>query len=392
MTAQPAFAPAPELVLANAHIVAPEADFIGAIQVKDGQIADLSRGPSVARGAVDCEGDYLIPGLVELHTDNLERHLQPRPGVEWPRRAAVAAHDGEFVSVGVTTIFDALRVGAMFAEGIGEYAVQALDAVNALRAIDLLKADHFVHIRCEICAPTVIEEFDRLIDEPRLRLISVMDHTIGQRQFRREDKYREYYQGKKGMTDAELDAFIAESRDFQARYAAPHRAALAERAARLKAERGFFAVASHDDATEAHVDENLAMGATIAEFPTTLEAARISRARGLAVLMGAPNLLRGLSHSGNVSALELASEGLVDILSSDYAPASLMLAAFKLAEETDYSLSEAIATVSATPAAAVGLKDRGAIAVGRRADVARVYRAERLCVTRAAWREGVRVA
>ncbi len=381
-----------EIVLTNARVVAPDRVFDGTALVRDGLIADVSPGASRAAGAVDFEGDFLLPGLVELHTDNLERHLQPRPGVEWPRRAAVAAHDGEFVSVGVTTLFDAMRVGLMDTDGIGDYAAAAIEAIGALERLDLLKADHYVHLRCEICAPHVLEEFDALAEEPRIRMISLMDHTIGQRQFQREDKYREYYQGKRGMSDAELDAFVARSREYQTLYAARHRRGLTERAKRIRAERGAFAVASHDDATDAHVAESVAAGASIAEFPTTPEAARTSRRAGLAVMMGAPNLLRGFSHSGNVSATALAEEGLVDILSSDYAPASLMLATFKLAEETDYGLPAAVACAARRPAECAGLSDRGAIAPGLRADLVRVYRAERLCVARAAWREGLRVA
>lgn len=381
-----------EQVIANARIVGPDAVIDGAVLIRDGRIADVSRGPISAPGAIDCEGDYLIPGLVELHTDNLERHLQPRPGVAWPRRAAVAAHDGEFASVGVSTVFDALRVGLMEADFIGDYAKEAIAAIETLSAQGLLKADHYVHIRCEICAPRVLEEFDAISDQPLIRMISLMDHTIGQRQFRREDKYREYYMGKKGLTEEEMTRFIARSRELQGLYSETHRQGLAARAAAIRAERGAFAVASHDDAEPEHVAESLEAGCAIAEFPTTREAAALSRERGLKVLMGAPNLLRGLSHSGNVSALELAGEGLVDILSSDYAPASLMLAAFKLAEETDYGLPGAIATVTRTPALAVGLADRGAIAPGLSADLARVYRAERLCVTRALWRAGRRVA
>lgn len=382
-----------ELVLTNARVVGPESVFDGSVLIRDGLIADVSTTPSAAAGAHDCEGDYLLPGLVELHTDNLERHLQPRPGVEWPRRAAVAAHDGEFVSVGVTTLFDALRIGVVdFDHGLGDYAAAALEALNRLRELDLLKADHFIHLRCEICAPEMLSEFDAISEERRIRLISLMDHTIGQRQFQREDKYREYYQGKRGMTDAELDAFVLESRELQARYAESNRAGLIERARSLRAERGACATASHDDATRAHVAESLEADVVAAEFPTTLEAAQASREAGLAIIMGAPNLLRGFSHSGNVSAMELASEGLVDVLSSDYAPASLMLATFKLAEETDYGLPRAVACVTRRPAECVGLADRGAILPGLRADLARVYRAERLCVTRAAWREGRRVA
>lgn len=376
-----------EIVIANATVVTPERAFRGMVVVREGRIADIAAGAAVPRGAVDCDGDFLIPGLVELHTDNLERHLHPRPGVDWPRRAAVAAHDGEFASVGVTTVLDALRVGSVGDEGLGDYAFEAAEATGQLRALGLLKADHFIHIRCELTSPNLIAEYDRIGADPRVRLISVMDHTPGQRQFRQIEQYVRYYQEKKGLDDAEMDRFMAEARRIQREHAVPNRAALAERAAA-----GRFAVASHDDATADHVAESRAIGATLAEFPTTLEAARASRDAGMRVIMGAPNVLRGLSHSGNVSAMDLAAEGLVDILSSDYAPASLMLAAFKLAEDSPaYELPDAIACVTRTPAEAVGLSDRGAIEVGLRADLARVYHVERLCVARALWREGVRV-
>ena len=379
-----------ELVLANARIVTRDEIIHGAVKVVNGRIVDVSSGATKVSGAEDCDGDFLIPGLVELHTDNLERHLQPRPGVDWPRRAAVAAHDGEFVSVGVTTIFDALRVGSIKEETIGNYAPQAVEAIRKLAELGLLKADHRVHLRCEICSPHLIREFDSVsLDgrpDPLIGLISIMDHTPGQRQFADISKLKEYYQGKHGWTDERMGAFVIEAKRLQEEWSAPNVAALVARA-----QESAFAVASHDDATAAHVDESVRLGASVAEFPTTLEAARASREAGLKVLMGAPNVLRGLSHSGNVSAMALARDGLVDILSSDYAPAALMLAAFKLADETDYGLPRAIACVTRTPALAVGMTDRGEIAPGLRADLARVYRAERLCVTRAAWREGVRI-
>jgi alpha-D-ribose 1-methylphosphonate 5-triphosphate diphosphatase len=367
-----------ELVIANATVVTPERAFRGMVLARNGLIADIAEGAAVPRGAVDCDGDHLIPGLVELHTDNLERHLHPRPGVHWPRRAAVAAHDGEFASVGATTVLDALRVGSVGDEGLGDYAFEAAEAAGQLRALGLLKADHFIHIRCELTSPSLIAEYDRIGSDPRVRLISVMDHTPGQRQFQKIEKYVQYYRERKGFTDDEMARFIDEAQRIQREHGEPNRAALAERAARAR-----FVVASHDDATEAHVAESRAIGATLAEFPTTMAAARASRAAGMRVIMGAPNVLRGRSHSGNVSAMDMAAEGLVDILSSDYAPASLMLAAFKLAEESPaHDLPSAIACVTRNPAEAVGLGDRGAIEVGRRADLARVYHVERLCVTR----------
>ncbi|MGF1659041.1 MAG: alpha-D-ribose 1-methylphosphonate 5-triphosphate diphosphatase [Rubrimonas sp.] len=379
--------PSAELTLANARVVAPDRVFVGAVLVRDGMIADISEGARAPAGAVDCEGDHLLPGLVELHTDNLERHLHPRPGVDWPRRAAVAAHDAEFAAGGATTVLDALRLGSTTGEDLAALALEALEAIGQLRALDLLRADHFVHLRCELTAPELVAEFDALHGEDRLRLISIMDHTPGQRQFASLDQYVLYYRDKKGFTDAQLDAHIAEAKALQEAHGAPNLAAMV---ARMRGAR--FAIASHDDATEAHVAESAALGAGIAEFPTTLEAARASRAAGMRILMGAPNVLRGKSHSGNVSALELARDGLVDILSSDYAPASLLLAAFKLAEEVEgWTLPRAVACVTRNPAEAVGLDDRGAIEIGRRADLARVYHVERLCVTRGLWRAGRQV-
>ncbi len=379
--------PSAELVLANARVVTPERVLRGAVQARDGAIADISEGASVPAGAVDCDGDFVIPGLVELHTDNLERHLHPRPGVDWPRRAAVAAHDAEFASAGATTVLDAMRLGSMRDEPLARNAAEAIEALEQLRALDLLRADHHLHLRCELTSPALIEDFDAIGDAERLRLISIMDHTPGQRQFVSLDQYILYYRETKGFTDAELERHITEAQALQARHGAPNLEALVARAAGSR-----FTVASHDDATAEHVAESAALGARIAEFPTTFEAARASRAAGLRILMGAPNVLRGKSHSGNVSAMELAREGLVDILSSDYAPASLLLAAFKLAEDIEgWSLPRAIACVTRNPAESVGLTDRGALAVGLRADLSRIYHVERLCVTRSLWREGRRV-
>lgn len=381
--------PAHETVLANARVVTPDRVFLGSVQVRDGLIADMAEGGSVPTGAEDCGGDFLIPGLVELHTDNLERHLHPRPGVQWPRRAAVAAHDGEFASVGVTTVLDALRLGVTDADDdpLPQYAAEAAEAIDQLRPLDLLRADHYLHLRCELNAPGLLAEVEQLGHHPRVKLISLMDHTPGQRQFANLDRYIEYYQGRTGLSDEGMKAYVERAYRLQAEHGGANRAGLV-----ALAREGHVAVASHDDATADHVAESAALGASIAEFPTTMDAARASRAAGLRVLMGAPNVLRGFSHSGNVSAMEMAAEGLVDILSSDYAPASLMLAAFKLAEDcAAYDLPQAIATVTANPADAVGLTDRGRVAVGLRADLARVYHVERLCVVRGLWRAGLRV-
>ena len=230
--------------------------------------------------------------------------------------------------------------------------------------------------------PTV----ERLIDHPLLRLVSLMDHTPGQRQFASVEKYYQYYQGKFGYSDAEMAAYVAQKTELNRRFADANRRTLAA----LVRARG-LPQASHDDGTHAHIEEAIALGMTIAEFPTTVEAATAARDHGMAVVMGAPNVVRGGSHSGNISACDTAAAGLLDILSSDYAPVSLLHAAFLLHSAIEMPLPEAVAKVSFNPAQALGLTDRGEIAPGKRADLVRVCVVDQLPVPRQVWRAGERV-
>jgi len=379
----------PNIIFANARVVLPDEVVHGTVAVDGETIAAIAPGAAVPAGAEDLEGDYLIPGLVELHTDHLESHFAPRPGVRWDPLAAVQAHDAEIAGCGITTVLDALRAGSdADAPGLGEAARTLAAAIRRGLAENRLRADHLIHLRCEMSAPNVVEEVEHFAADPLVRLVSLMDHTPGQRQFASLAKYREYYQGKSGMNDAAMDAFIALRLDNHARYGAATRA----RMVAFCRDAGFV-VASHDDTTVEHVDEAVEAGAAIAEFPTTMTAAAAAREAGLKILMGAPNVVRGGSHSGNVSAGELAAAGLLDILSSDYVPISLLSAAFQLPERGEaISLPEAIALVTRNPAAAVGLEDRGEIAEGKRADLVRVRYDGGLPTVRGVWRAGRRVA
>jgi alpha-D-ribose 1-methylphosphonate 5-triphosphate diphosphatase len=235
----------------------------------------------------------------------------------------------------------------------------------------------------------VVEEASELIDRDDVRLVSLMDHTPGQRQFRDEQKLRDYYHGKSGrLTDAELDVMFDKRREHALRHAGPNYRELVE----LARARG-IPLASHDDTTADHVAQSIEDRVAIAEFPTTIEAAQALHAGGVRVLMGAPNLVRGGSHSGNVATAELARAGVLDVLSSDYVPASLLMAAFHLPHAVPaISLAEAVRTVTKTAAEAVGLDDRGEIAAGKRADLVRVHVAKGIPVVRTVWRAGQRVA
>jgi alpha-D-ribose 1-methylphosphonate 5-triphosphate diphosphatase len=377
-----------ELILHNARIVVREESFIGSLRAEAGRITAVVPGRSAARGGIDCAGDWLVPGLVELHTDVLERHAFPRPGVRWPEAAAVVAYDAQLAAAGITTTFDSLSIGYVIDSAQRPRDPRPLaDAIRATQQRGVLRAEHFLHVRCEVGTAEVLDDFEPFADDPLVRLVSLMDHTPGQRQFVSLERYREYYQGKYGLSDAQMEALVASRVADQRTYAARHRAEITRRCHA----RGLILV-SHDDATVTHVEEAAKIGTAIAEFPTTLEAARAARAYGLAILGGAPNVVCRRSHSGNVAAAELVDHGLLDILSSDYVPASLLHAAAMLHTELGVVLPAAIATVTATPADRAGLDDRGQIAPGRRADLVRVRLVGELPIVQAVWRQGRRVA
>ncbi len=378
-----------ETILANAMLVLPTETLRGQVRLLDGQISDIAEGTTVPPGAVDCEGDLVLPGLIELHTDNLERHIEPRPKVNWPHAAAIIAHDAELASVGITTVFDALRVGSVVSNAkanYGEYARALADEILDLRDQEALKISHFLHLRAEVCSETLIEELDKFGPEDRIGIVSLMDHTPGARQFRDMSKLKEYYVGKHGISDADWDAHVARQLDLKDRFGAAHEAAAVAAARRYGA-----VLASHDDTEPEHVQRSAEHGAHFAEFPTTIEAARACQDHGILVMMGAPNLIRGGSHSGNVAAQDLAEAGLLDIVSSDYVPSSLLSAALRLGDLWG-DTARGIATVTAAPADAAGLTDRGRLSPGARADLIRVTRIGTAGAVRGVWVRGRRVA
>ncbi|MGD0560923.1 MAG: alpha-D-ribose 1-methylphosphonate 5-triphosphate diphosphatase [Streptosporangiaceae bacterium] len=387
-----------ETVLSNARIVLEEEVPHGSVLIRDGLIADISSGPAAA--GEDLGGDYLLPGVVELHTDHLEYHFTPRPGVRWDPLPAVLASDAQLAAAGATTVFDAVRIGS--APGKRDDASNAgrslADSLELAADAGLLRADHAIHVRCEVSAENCLDSFGAFADDPHVRLVSLMDHTPGQRQYADLAVFKRYHVGKGNTTEAGFDAFVAPLIEASARYADPHRLAIAGLAAR----RG-ITLATHDDATPEHVAESVALGVRISEFPTTVLAASAAGKHGQHIVMGAPNIVRGGSQSGNVAAAELLELGLLHILSSDYVPSSPLQAVFQLAADGVLGLPDGARLISGNPARAVGLNDRGEIAVGKRADLVRVQpydlppterhpRGQRVPVVRGVYRRGDRVS
>jgi alpha-D-ribose 1-methylphosphonate 5-triphosphate diphosphatase len=372
-------------VAANAVVVL--ADRIvegGWVAVVDGRIAEIGEGRAPESG-IDFAGDTLIPGLVELHTDHLESHYAPRPHVRWNALAAVMAYDAQIAAAGITTVFDSLRVGSdADSTSVGKDLTELAAAIETARGTGFLRAEHRTHLRCEIASADVIEQAEGYAARYPIDMMSLMDHTPGQRQFRNIETWRRFYMRRTPLSDVEVDEFVRRRLELHQKNAAAHRRRLVEIAGGKGA-----VLASHDDATAEHVAEAVAENVVIAEFPTTVEAALASRDAGISVMMGGPNVVRGGSHSGNVAAEDLAKAGALDILSSDYVPASLLMAAFELPKRaSNVGLPAAIATVTRAPAEATGLTDRGSIAPGLRADLVRVSRASEAPIVRRVWREG----
>ena len=357
-----------QLIFRNARIILKDEVIRGSVSVKQGIIDAIDPGMTSSTVGIDFEGDYLMPGMVEMHTDNFERHLMPRPKVNWAEIPALLAHDAEIAAAGITTVFDALGVGDADTDNVrGKGWGEVLHALALCNEQDLLRADHHIHVRCELPAPNTIELFKPFIGHPKLSLISLMDHTPGQRQWENIETARTYFTGKKGWSQAKFEHQIEHSSKLQELYCAPHRKFFVDFCQANK-----IYLASHDDTTVEHVQQAHAEGASMSEFPTTMLAAHTARALGLLNVMGGPNVVRGGSHSGNVSAADLARHDLLDIISSDYVPGSLISAVSRLVNDEILSLPKAVAAVTFNPARATGLTDRGLIQQGMRADLVRM--------------------
>ena len=377
------------MIINNVKLVLEDEVVQGSLEIEGGTIRAFAESQSQLAQAMDGEGGWLLPGLIELHTDNLDKFFTPRPKVDWPAHSAMSSHDAMMVASGITTVLDAVAIGDVRDGGDRlENLEKMINAVEETQKRGLNRAEHRLHLRCELPHHTTLPLFEKLVGREPVSMVSLMDHSPGQRQYADRSKYRDYYQGKYHLTNEEMDKFEEEQMALAAAWSQPNR----QRIAAICRERN-IALASHDDATCEHVLESRQLGSVIAEFPTTIAAAQASRQHGMNVLMGAPNIVRGGSHSGNVAAHHLAASCLLDILSSDYYPASLLDAAFRIADDEGnaFTLAQAIRLVSKNPAQALGLHDRGAIAEGKRADLVLARRHGEHIHIDHVWRQGKRV-
>ena len=346
----------------NARIILPgEVLACGALHIEDGLIADICQG-GAPRPALDARGMTLLPGLIDMHGDMIERELEPRPGTRFDPALALIELDKRLAACGVTTAYASLS----FADGLGLRSdSRAQEIISALLdARPHLLVDHRVHARYEVSNTEGQPQVLDMLRTGALDLISLMDHTPGQGQYRDMEAYVQYTARWLGK-DERLVRQLAQER-MEAGSAQVW--ALGAELGAAARQQG-VAVASHDDDTPQKVALVQGLGATISEFPVTLEAARAAAERGMTVFMGAPNALRGSSHGGNLSALDALEAGVLHGLAADYSPMSLLQAMWRVAREERVTWPRAAALVSTAPAQATGLNDRGSLAVGKRADL-----------------------
>ena len=377
-----------ETVLTNARMILEDEVVDGTIVFGPGGIRAVDRGRSAVPRAIDVERDFIGPGLIEMHTDNLEKHIIPRPNVLWPNALGAAlAHDAQMAAAGVTTVYDAVCAGYDSGETVTRRHTfeMLVTAIKTGMRERVFRIDHKLHLRCELTGDDVANAIAPHIDDPLVALGSLMDHTPGQRQWRDAKSHKAYVVGKSGKSDAEWQAHV-EARMAAAANVPRMRPIVVD----MFRSRG-IPLASHDDTTPEHVEEGIADGVVISEFPTTVEAATAAKAKGLATIAGAPNVVRGGSHSGGVSVAELAEAGVLDGLSSDYVPASLLQAVHRLEQRHHISLPAAMGMVTWAVADALELADRGRLKPALRADVLRFRMVGETPIVRGLWVAGLQV-
>ncbi len=368
------------LLLTNARIVLPTRVIEGTVIVEDDRITDIVADRHFAEG-VDLHGQWLIPGIIDLHTDYLEKEINPRPKTNFPLPIAFHMMDQRALACGLTTVLGGVRFSNNRSKEStlwGGNGLALAENYEELRRNAL--ARHYLHVRWDTNFEPVDDLLAAMLGFECLGNLVYNENIPGERQFQDLDELarKRAARGDKTVAEAraELEQRIAVGRTINNR-------------PKVKAAfGGKLCIGSHDDTTEAHVIEAKEMGATLAEMPTSLVAARKAKELGLAVCMGAPNYLRGGSHCGNLSAVEALDEGLVDAFCSDYHFPSLLGAVVKMTAN-GLPLAEAVRTVTLNPARILGRQtDFGSIEVGKKADLVAFQVRDSHPVVTAAWVDG----
>ena len=352
-----------KLGIINGQIITPDGVIEkGCLGIEDGRIIFIRDTlPDTYGNVIDANGGYVMPGIIDIHGDDLETAISPRPSSRFPVDFALVQLDRSNAVRGITTKLHAI---AYFEDELkGRHVGLSKEIAKTIAHYrHLLQTNHFLHVRCEIS--TDLEDVLEVIESPLVKLVSLMDHTPGQGQFSDPEQYRKYHKRTYGLNNAEIDGIIRKKSGY-----ANAKVQNMREVARKALAKG-ISIASHDDDSSQKVELVHSIGARISEFPVTLDAASRSRELGMTICMGAPNVVLGRSTSGNLSSIQAVTAGLVDVLCSDYNPASMLYSPFILWKQGILTLPDAVKMVTLNPAKAVGMDyATGSIEIGKRADI-----------------------
>lgn len=369
--------------LSDATLVLPDRVQRSSLRIEKGLIAEIAN--RAMPGGIDARGHTVFAGFIDMHGDMIEQELEPRAKVDFPMSVALNALDARLAASGVTTAYASVSFSRGAREGERrsyEHTSAVIRALHAARGT--CRVDHRIHARFDITFDNAVGVLAQLLEDGQVDLVSLMDHTPGQGQYRNLEIHIRNKAAQNGVSETEARQMVAETMAERSR---PQEVLLSnmQSVARMCREHG-VAIASHDDDTVDKARLMAGLGAVIAEFPVTLEAARAAVDTGMMTAMGAPNAMRGQSYSGNLSAREAHAQGLLSILAADYHPAAILPAIRCLAETDPDGLAGAARLATVNPARALGLEDRGALAAGKRADVIVVDAADRVVLTMVAGR------
>ncbi|MEK7391172.1 MAG: phosphonate metabolism protein PhnM [Fibrobacterota bacterium] len=372
-----------DFVVNNCRAVLPETVLENAsVRVENGVIVEIRQGRSFD-GGIDAKDAWLMPGFVDIHSDAIEKAVEPRPGARFPTEIAVRELDRQLAACGITTMFHSLSFADM-EDGLrsNNAAAAIIEEIHDLAPS--LRVDTLVHSRFEVTDLGAVPYLETLAAEGKIHLLSLMDHSPGQGQYRDVAAYKGYYGKVYNKSDEELDRIL--SRKAQARENGQSEA-IAKLVGLCK--RHEVALASHDDDTRQRIEWCVQEGVSISEFPTNLETALAARELGVKTCLGAPNIVRGGSQAKNMSARTAIESGCGDILCSDYLPLSILHAVFLLDLWGVRGLPEAASMASLAPAIATGIDTlTGSVEIGKRADLILVERRHGLPDILRTWSRG----
>ncbi|WP_199616329.1 alpha-D-ribose 1-methylphosphonate 5-triphosphate diphosphatase [Paenibacillus alkalitolerans] len=339
----------------------------GTVVIDNGVITEVSRAGNVQRGAndVDASGYWIIPGIIDTHSDAIEHEMQPRPASRFPIEWSFVELERKLAAQGITTIYHSLSMwddGASNAARRNSSVMQFVKDIHRMNTQPRLIRNR-IHIRFEITNRNAVPFIEQLLRDKAINQLSFMDHTPGQGQYRDIEVHKRFVMERQNKTEDEV-LQIFEERKSRPKTSFDELLMLSELAARYG-----IPLASHDDDSIEKLDVVSEWNASISEFPVDLIVAVEAKRRGMHVVMGAPNVMMGKSHSNNLSALEAVREGVVDIFCSDYYPPSMLQSVFLL-HRLGYDLNWAVNMVTLNPAKALGIDSHtGSVEPGKSADL-----------------------